>query len=58
MDPEMVSRKQKEGLTLLDFAAEIYAMQLGGKRHFLHEPLGRQHFQLAGPQNCGLPTKG
>ena len=39
IDPEVVRRKQKECLTLLNFAVEIYEMQLPAKRHFLHEHL-------------------
>ena len=37
MDPEKLRRKKFEAKVLLDFAMEIYEVQLQGGRHFLHE---------------------
>jgi hypothetical protein len=37
MDPAVVRKKRIEANILLDFAMEIYELQLKNKRHFLHE---------------------
>ena len=37
MDPEKLRRKKSEAKVLLDFAMEIYEVQLQGGRRFLHE---------------------
>ena len=37
MDPREVMRRKTEARTLLDFAVEIYELQMKAGRHFLHE---------------------
>jgi hypothetical protein len=37
MRPEEVQRRMVEGRVLLEFAAQVYRLQLAGGRHFVHE---------------------
>ena len=37
MDPAVVLRRKVEGRVLLEFAAQVYRVQLAAGRHFLHE---------------------
>jgi hypothetical protein len=37
MRPEKVQRRMVEGRVLLEFAAQVYRLQLAGGRHFVHE---------------------
>ena len=49
MDPKEVTRRKAEARVLLDFAIEIYTIQLKAGRHFLHEhPAGATSWKYPG----------